>query len=55
MKFSSLRALFRLSAMRRRAGASLPSALAWAAGLLWRDRQVSQRRAEVERAVRQRL
>jgi hypothetical protein len=53
--------LFRLVAMRRRAGGSLLQSVAWAAGLLWRNylaskrRQPLERRAEVERAARQRL
>lgn len=51
----------RLTAMRRRAGASVPEALSWALGLLWRNhlaskrRQPAERRTEVERAARQRL
>lgn len=32
----SLPCFIRLVGMRRRAGASLPASLAWAAGLLWR-------------------
>lgn len=54
-------ALLRLTAMRRRAGGSLPTSLRWAAGLLWRDHQTNRRRrhlergAAVEHAVRQRL
>ncbi|SFE19517.1 hypothetical protein [Paracidovorax konjaci] len=61
MKSSTLRALFRLTAMRRRAGASVPASLVWAAGVLWRDHQITrrrrhiERRAEVERAARHRL
>ncbi|CAM3404206.1 hypothetical protein [Paracidovorax anthurii] len=61
MKPSLLGALFRLTAMRRRTGASVPAALAWAAGLLWRDHQITrrhrhiERRAAVEHATRQRL
>lgn len=53
--------LFRLAAMRRRAGAKWSRAFIWAAGLLWRNHQTStqrqhiERRAEVERAARQRL
>lgn len=53
--------LFRLVAMRRRAGGSLSQSMAWALGLLWRNhlaskrRQPAERRAEVERAARQRL
>ncbi|EPD39195.1 hypothetical protein EZI45_18950 [Delftia tsuruhatensis] len=53
--------LFRLVAMRRRAGGSLPQAMVWALGLLWRNhlaskrRQPAERRTEVERAARQRL
>lgn len=53
--------LFRLVAMRRRAGGTLPQSIAWALGLLWRNqlaskrRQTLERRAEVERAARQRL
>lgn len=35
--------LFRLVAMRRRAGASLPQAMGWALGLLWRNHRASQR------------
>ena len=56
-----LSALLRLTAMRRRAGASVPASLAWAAALLWRDNQITQRRrhierhVELERAARQRL
>lgn len=51
--------LLRLTAMRRRAGASLPLSLRWATGLLWRNhltarrRRHLERRAEVERAARQ--
>ncbi|XJC74486.1 hypothetical protein ACHFCA_29170 [Delftia tsuruhatensis] len=58
---SKLACLFRLVAMRRRAGATLPQAVNWALGLLWRNhlaskrRQPAERRAEVERAARQRL
>lgn len=53
--------LFRLAAMRRRAGAGILQSLAWAAALLLRNHQASKqrqrldRRAEVERAARQRL
>lgn len=36
--------LFRLVAMRRRAGASLPQAMVWALGLLWRNYRASKRR-----------
>lgn len=56
-----LATLIRLTAMRRSAGASLPAALHWAAGLLWRNHLTTRRRrhlehrAEVERAARQRL
>lgn len=56
-----LATIFRLTAMRRRAGASLPTSLHWAAVLLWRNhlttrrRRHLERRAEVERAARQRL
>ncbi len=49
MKSSALRALLRLAAMRRRAGASLPAALAWAARLLWRDRQISRHHKRIAR------
>lgn len=35
--------MFRLVAMRRRAGGSLPQSLAWALGLLWRNHRASQR------------
>lgn len=49
MKSSVLRALFRLTAMRRRAGASLPAALAWSAGLLWRDHQASRHHKRITR------
>lgn len=58
---ATISALLRLAAMRRRAGASHLTALVWAAGLLWRDHQISHRRrhldrrASVERAARQRL
>ncbi len=58
---NQLTCLFRLAAMRRRAGGSLPQSVAWAAGLLWRNHLANQRRwplerrAEVERAARQRL
>lgn len=51
----------RLTAMRRRTGASLLPSVTWAAGLLWRNYRTSQRRqhierrAQVERAARQRL
>ena len=34
---------FRLVAMRRRAGGSLPQAMVWALGLLWRNHRASQR------------
>ncbi len=57
----SLSALLRLTAMRRRAGASVPASLSWAVALLWRDHQIARRRpsieirAEVEGAARQRL
>lgn len=53
--------LFRLAAMRRRAGAGILQSLAWAAALLLRNHQAGkqrqhiERRAEVERAARQRL
>ena len=53
--------LLRLAAMRRRAGAGVLQSIAWAAGLLLRNRQTGtrrqhlERRAEVERAARQRL
>jgi hypothetical protein len=56
-----LSTLFRLTAMRRRSGANLPTSLRWAASLLWRDHQITrrrrhlERRAEIERAARQRL
>ncbi|MDH0776361.1 hypothetical protein N5C96_23405 [Delftia tsuruhatensis] len=40
---SKLACLFRLVAMRRRAGAPLPQALNWALGLLWRNHRASQR------------
>lgn len=33
----------RLTAMRRRAGASFPKAMAWAAGLVYRNLRASQR------------
>lgn len=52
---------FRLVAMRHRAGAKWSRAFTWAAGLLWRNHQTGtrrqhlERRAEVERAARQRL
>lgn len=49
MKSSTLRALFRLTVMRRRVGASLPAALAWSAGLLWRDHQVSRQYKRITR------
>lgn len=58
---SLVRSFINLAAMRRRAGGSLPQSVAWAAGLLWRSYRTSQRRrplerrAEVERAARQRL
>lgn len=58
---NQLATLLRLAAMRRRAGASLPTALHWAAGLLWRNhlttrrRRHLERRAEVEHAARQRF
>lgn len=35
--------LFRLVAMRRRAGGSLPQSMTWALGLLWRNHRASQR------------
>lgn len=35
--------LFRLVAMRRRAGGTLSQSVAWALGLLWRNRRASQR------------
>lgn len=58
--------LFRLAAMRRRAGAGIWRSLSWALDLMWRnhqagkqrqhiERQHIERRAEVERAARQRL
>lgn len=40
----------RLAAMRRRAGASHLKSLHWAAGLLWRDHQIS-RRQHIERST----
>ncbi|MEE9869406.1 MAG: hypothetical protein PBV86_01375 [Delftia lacustris] len=40
---SKLACLFRLVAMRRRAGANLPQAMSWAFGLLWRNHRASQR------------
>lgn len=40
---SKLACLFRLVAMRRRAGASVSQALSWALGLLWRNHRASQR------------
>lgn len=53
--------LFRLAAMRRRAGAKWPRAFIWALDLMWRNHQAGkqrqhiERRVEVERAARQRL
>ncbi|WP_284702774.1 hypothetical protein [Delftia tsuruhatensis] len=35
--------LFRLVAMRRRAGGSLSQSMAWALGLLWRNHRATQR------------
>lgn len=61
MSLGNITTIFRLAAMRRRAGASLLGSLRWAAGLLWRNRLTArrrhhlERRAEVERAARQRL
>ena len=58
---NQITALFRLTAMRRRAGAGPVASLRWAAGLLWRNHQTGQRRrhierrAQVEHASRQRL
>ncbi|WP_159917847.1 hypothetical protein [Pantoea sp. 18069] len=58
---NQLACLFRLAAMRRRAGAGIRQSLSWAVDLLWRDHQAGkrrqhiERRAEVERAARQRL
>lgn len=40
---SKLACLFRLMAMRRRAGATLPQALNWALALLWRNHRSTQR------------
>lgn len=51
MKPCTLRALFRLVGMRRRAGASVPAALAWAAGLLWRDHQISRHHKRIARQL----
>lgn len=53
--------LFRLTAMRRRAGAGLPTSLRWAIGLLWRNHLTARRRchiehrSDVERTARYRL
>ncbi|WP_243457469.1 hypothetical protein [Ottowia testudinis] len=53
--------LLRLAALRRSAGGSHLASLRWAAGLVWRNEQTARRRrhldrrAEVERAARQRL
>lgn len=53
--------LFRLTAMRRRAGSGLPTSLRWAIGLLWRNhltarvRRHIELRPKVERAARQGL
>lgn len=61
MSRQSIRCLWRLMVMRRTTGAGPIAALRWAAGLLWRNHLASQRRkqldrrAEVERAARQRL
>ncbi|SDZ16581.1 hypothetical protein [Delftia lacustris] len=61
MSRQSIRCLWRLMVMRRSTGAGPIAALRWAAGLLWRNHLTSQRRkhldrrAEVERAARQRL
>lgn len=44
-------ALLRLTAMRRRAGGSLPTSLRWATGLLWRDHQVTRLRLHLERSA----
>lgn len=58
---NTLASFARLVRMRRRAGCGLFPSLHWAAGLLWRDHQVSRRRhhiehrADVERRARQRL
>lgn len=52
---------FRLSGMRRSAGATTLQSTRWAAGLLWRNHQTTrrrrhlERRAEIERAARQRF
>lgn len=56
-----LTTLFRLAAMRRRAGASPVASLSWATGLLWRNHEISQqshhslRQTGVERRARIRL
>ena len=47
---TTISALLRLAPMRRRAGASHLTALRWAAGLLWRDHQIS-RRQHIERST----
>ena len=58
---NALASFLRLAAMRRRAGGGVFLSLHWAAGLLWRDHQINQRRqhierrADVERRERQRL
>lgn len=60
-KASIPQSFIRLVGMRRATGASLAKSCAWAFGLLWRNHQTStrrlhlERRAEVERAARQRL
>lgn len=58
---NSLAAFIRLARMRRSAGATPVQAACWAAGLLWRDHQITrrrrhlERRAEIEHTARHRL
>lgn len=55
---SKLSTLFRLSAMRHRAGANWIVSVAWATGLLWRNHQTNQRnkgRAEFDRTIHHQL
>jgi hypothetical protein len=40
---SQVACLFRLVALRRRAGGTLLQSMAWAVGLLWRNHRASQR------------
>ena len=58
---NTLASFVHLVRMRRRAETGVFPSLQWAAGLLWRDHQINQRRqhierrADVERRARQRL